>query len=57
MMFVAYLLYRSVECPQRLEYYKTSNDTQVDDPDVLPVLLPFTALSIRVITRYISKFP
>lgn len=57
MMFVAYLLYRSVECPQRLEYYKTSDDTQVDDPDVLPVLLPFTALSIRVITRYISKFP
>lgn len=56
MVLVAYLLNRSVECPQRLEYYETSDDTQVDDPDVLPILFPFTALSIRVITYYISKF-
>jgi hypothetical protein len=54
MMLVAYLLNRSVECPQRLEHYKTSDDTQVDDPDVLPVLLPFTALSIRAIKSYFS---
>jgi hypothetical protein len=43
MKLIAYLLYRSVESPQCLEYYETSDDTQVDNPYVLPVLLPLTA--------------
>ena len=54
MILIAYLLYRSVECPQCLEYYKTSDDTQIDDSDILPVLLPFTALSIKAIKNYFS---
>ena len=42
----------SVECPNSLKNYETADHSNVDDPDVSPVLLPFTN---RRITKTASK--
>lgn len=50
----------SMECPNGLKDYETAYDSYIDDPDVSPVLLPFTnrsrsRSSSKRVTRTASK--
>lgn len=48
----------SMECPDGLKDYETAYDSYIDDPDVSPVLLPFTnrsRSSSKRVTRTASK--